>query len=83
LIGLSDDFGSRLIGDGAAVFAEQFLVGFWPVHYGPTLDQFIRSGGRAVSSWLSHSNARCITDPPGLYNINRIKDIPGRMSQLL
>ncbi len=76
ILGLPDDLVQRLCGFGPAVFATQYLVGYWPVDYGPQLHQFLFNGGRVVKHWLEIANVCRVVEPDGLRNINRPGDLP-------
>lgn len=72
---LPRDLVERLGGEGAAVFADQHMIGWWPSRSGPGLDRFIAEGGRAVHDWIDAAGARRVADPPGLVNINTPGDL--------
>jgi molybdenum cofactor guanylyltransferase len=73
---LPSNLASLLAGEGPAVFADQHLIGWWPVTLGPALDRYLADGGRAVHKWNDHAQARRVADPPGLININSKADLP-------
>jgi molybdenum cofactor guanylyltransferase len=73
---LPSNFAVLLRGEHAAVFADQHLIGWWPVTLADQLDRFLTDGGRAVHRWIDHVGARRVADPPGLTNINHREDVP-------
>ncbi|MFM6852832.1 MAG: molybdenum cofactor guanylyltransferase [Sphingopyxis sp.] len=73
---LPGNLADALVGAGPAVFARQYLVGYWPVACGPALDAYLRSGQRAVRGWLDAAQPRLVAEPAGLLNINRLADAP-------
>jgi molybdopterin-guanine dinucleotide biosynthesis protein A len=72
---LPPDLGQRLGGAGAAVFADQRMIGWWPATLAGALDRFVAEGGRAVAGWVEHCGARQVATPPGLVNVNRPEDL--------
>lgn len=69
------DLLARLEGEGAAIIADQPVVGLWPASLAPVLDQIIADGGRAIYRLADRVNARRISIAPALGNINRPEDI--------
>jgi len=71
---LPADLRERLVGDGPAVFVQQYLIGFWPTHLAATLDRHIANGAHSLRSWIIGCNARAIVESRKLLNINRRDD---------
>ncbi|GGD60997.1 molybdenum cofactor guanylyltransferase [Croceicoccus mobilis] len=72
---LPADLRAMLAGAGAAAFADQHLIAFWPVESLATVEDYIAGGGRRIVGALDLIGARRVTDPPGLVNINRPQDM--------
>ncbi len=67
---------AKVLGEGPAVLAGQFLIGRWPAALAGQLEAHLLGGKRAVRSWLDVIEARLIDDSAlGLVNINRAADI--------
>ena len=65
-----------LSGQEAAVFAEQHLIGFWPVSLSETLDIYMTStNGGAFRGWLEHVAVKTIKEPLRLHNVNSPDDL--------
>ncbi|MFZ3033305.1 MAG: molybdenum cofactor guanylyltransferase [Parvibaculum sp.] len=65
-----------LSGTDASVFAEQHLIGYWPVRFGEMLDLYLatpRNG--AFRGWLDHAVARKIEEPLRMHNMNAPEDL--------
>lgn len=65
-----------LSGTVASVFAEQHLIGYWPVRFGEILDLYLatpRNG--AFRGWLDHVAVRKIAEPLPLHNMNSPDDL--------
>lgn len=69
------DLLARLAGEGAAIIADQPVVGLWPANLAPVLDQLLAEGGRAIYRFADRVNARLVRIDPKLGNINRPADL--------
>jgi molybdopterin-guanine dinucleotide biosynthesis protein A len=66
-----------LEGDSPAVFARQYLIGYWPVRYRDPLLAHIRGEGRrAFMAWLDTTDVRYVPEPFAMHNVNFLKDMP-------
>lgn len=59
----------------AVALADQHLVAFWPVAARSTVEDYVAGGGRRIVGALDLIGARRVSDPAGLVNINRPKDL--------
>ncbi len=64
-----------LAGQRLTVFEKQHLIGFWPVNLADTLEAYLLTGQRKVHGFLNQMDARRVTDPPGLTNVNWLADL--------
>ncbi len=69
------DCADRLAGEGARVFADQHMLGYWPAALAAALDAFVAQGGRAMHRWIIAAGAQRVPEPPGMININRREDL--------
>lgn len=69
------DLHARLQGDGAAIVADQPVVGLWPAGLAPVLDELLAEGACAIYRFADRVNARLVSIEPGLGNINRPEDL--------
>lgn len=77
VVPLPADLVNSLRGEGACTLRGQHLLGYWPSHLAPMLDEHLRAGNRSVRSWIELSGARQIDDRHwGLRNVNRQSDLP-------
>ncbi len=74
---LPPDLAARLAGKGAAIVADQPVVGWWPASLAHDLDAFLEAGGRALYAFADHVSARRVRIEPPLMNVNRPVDLPG------
>lgn len=75
--------GADLAGAGAAIVADQPVVGLWSASLVQPLDRFLAGGGRSLYAFADIVDARRITLPKPLANINRPEDLePFRQSGL-
>lgn len=73
---LPENLVQLLQGSGAAVFAEQHLIGLWPVDCGEMLDAYLASSnGGAFRGWLDHMKVRRVSEPYQLHNVNAPDDL--------
>lgn len=73
---IPEDLAAQLAGDGAAIVADQPVVGLWPVTIAADLVEFIEARGRSLYRFADHVNARRITLDPPLLNVNKPDDLP-------
>lgn len=69
------DLYARLAGEGAAIIADQPVVGLWPVGLAPVLDELLADGACAIYRFADRANARLVSIEPRLGNINRPEDL--------
>lgn len=69
------DLLGRLAGEGAAIIADQPVVGLWPADLAPALDLLLADGACAIYRFADRVNARQVSIDPGLGNINRPEDL--------
>ena len=70
-----DALAQALIGDGAAIVEDQYLMGYWPAALAPTLDAHLGGGqDRSVRAWLAVAQPR-VVPAPRLPNINTQEDL--------
>jgi molybdopterin-guanine dinucleotide biosynthesis protein A len=63
-------------GTDATVFAEQHLIGYWPVRFGVMLDAHLASSREsAFHRWLGHAGVRRIEEPVRMHNMNSPADL--------
>lgn len=79
VVPLPDDLVQRLSGHGAAVFAVQHMIGYWPTALHDRLATYIADGGRSLNGWIAHVGARRVPDPDGLRNVNFPDDLPDHL----
>ncbi|MDX3899032.1 MAG: molybdenum cofactor guanylyltransferase [Sphingobium sp.] len=72
---LPGDLAVRLAGDGAAVFARQHAVGYWPARLAPLLDDMLASGERRIEALIAAAGARRVEERFAMRNINRPEDL--------
>ena len=72
---LPETLAAQLAGEGAAIVADQPVVGYWPVLHAADLSEFIEQGGRALYGFAERVGARRITLDPPLLNVNRPEDL--------
>ena len=72
---LPDDLRELLAGQGAAVFARQHAIGYWPAHLAPLLDQYLAEGHRRIDGWIDLAGAVRVEEPFAMRNINRAEDL--------
>lgn len=72
---LPRDLRARLVGEHAAVFAQQHAVGYWPAPLAPLLDTYLAQGHRRIDEWISLAGARRVDEPFPMRNINRREDL--------
>lgn len=70
------DLASHLAGSGAAIVADQPVVGLWPAELAAMLDQYLAAGERRIYGFAKKVGAREIELDPPLLNINRPQDLP-------
>lgn len=69
------DLAARLA-PGPAVVAGQPLLGLWPATLARALERYLEDDGdRAMRSWIARTNARRVTFPLPLANINTRDDL--------
>ena len=69
------DLAERLQDAGPAVLQHQHMVGYWPIECLEPLGRYISSGGRAVRGWVAEADARMVTEPFRIENINFPDDL--------
>lgn len=72
------DLVNCLVGDGPAIVDRQPVIGFWPVILARHLDEYLRSGGRALYGFADASGARQVAFDPPMSNVNTPGDLPSR-----
>ncbi len=72
---LPGDLPARLAGDGAAVFARQHAIGYWPARLAPLLDEMLAAGERRIEALIAAAGARRVEEPFAMRNINRLEDL--------
>ncbi len=72
---LPDDLRELLAGQGAAVFARQHAIGYWPARLAPLLDQYLTDGHRRIDGWIDLAGAVRVEEPFAMRNINRAEDL--------
>lgn len=73
---LPPNLAAQLSGEGAAIVANQPVVGLWPVTVRDDLQDFIAGGGRALYGFSDLVSARRVTVDPPLLNVNTPDDLP-------
>lgn len=73
---LPDNLLAKLAGNGAAIIADQPVVGLWPIELAVTLDQYLAERNRRIYGFAKSIGAREVTLEPALLNINRPQDLP-------
>lgn len=69
------DLLARLQGEGAAIIADQPVVGLWPASLAPVLDEMLAGDACAIYRFADRAGARLVSIEPGLGNINRPEDL--------
>lgn len=70
------DLVALLGGEGAAVFEDQHLIGYWPVSLTQPLNTYLEaSEGGAFHRWLDEIHVRRVSEPVTLYNVNTPGDL--------
>jgi molybdopterin-guanine dinucleotide biosynthesis protein A len=69
------DLCHQLAGKGAAIVESQPVVGIWPATLSHQLDQYIKSGGRALYGFADLIGARKVSIEPPLMNVNHPNDL--------
>lgn len=73
---LPDNLVDLLAGEGPAVFSEQHLIGYWPVHLSGALDAYLATDDSgAFHLWLDHVAVRKVVEPQRMYNVNSPDDL--------
>jgi len=73
---LPPDLWARLHGEGASVFEDQHLIGYWPVSLAAHLDAYLATTENvAFHLWLNHVKARRVREPFALFNVNTPQDL--------
>ena len=72
---LPANLAEQLAGSGAAVAADQPVVGLWPARLAADLDAFLSDGGRSLYGFAEQVGATLVNVAPALRNINRPEDI--------
>ncbi|HEY0624560.1 molybdenum cofactor guanylyltransferase [Sphingomonas sp.] len=70
VVPLPHDLLTRLAGPRAAVFEDQWLIGYWPVALHATLARFLDSGNRRWQAWMDETGAIRVPEPHPLHNLN-------------
>lgn len=73
---LPSDLVAQMAGNGAAIVADQPVVGFWPIELAGALDQYLAAGSRKIYGFAQSVSAREIAVDPLLLNVNRPQDLP-------
>tara|TARA_R110002110_G_scaffold194517_16_gene403497 strand:- start:5835 stop:6398 length:564 start_codon:yes stop_codon:yes gene_type:complete len=79
---LPDNLLEILESNNPTVFAEQHLIGYWPVCFGEKLDTYlVVPSHRAFRGWLDHVAARKVNEPLRLYNVNSPSDLQAYLDE--
>ena len=70
VVPLPHDLPARLAGPRPAVFADQWLIGWWPAQLHAPLARFLATGNRRWQAWLEEAGAARIAEPHPLHNLN-------------
>ena len=70
VVPLPHDLTARLAGPRAAVFEDQWLIGFWPAQLHAPLARFLATGDRRWHAWMREAGAARIPEPHPLHNLN-------------
>lgn len=73
---LPANLATQLAGEGAAIAADQPVVGLWPVTVAADLADFLSEGGRALYGFTDRIEARRVELTPPLLNVNVPNDLP-------
>lgn len=67
---LPRDLAAHLAGPRAAVFEDQWLIGWWPTPLAPRLASFLATGNRRWQAWMEEAGAVRIPEPHPIHNLN-------------
>lgn len=73
---IPDDLLGRLSGEGPAIVAGQYLMGFWPSSLAAMLDDHLAKAlDRSMRGWIEHCGARPIQVDMRFHNLNTPEDL--------
>ena len=70
VVPLPADLTAHLAGPCAAVFDDQWLIGWWPVALAEPLGRFLATGDRRWHRWMQEAGATRVAEPHPLHNLN-------------